>query len=177
MRISATSGVHSMQTHRSTPSRSNGEPAYPDNSGSGNSIRVEDDLRIELGSINGKPLFMWNTPLGGFGWTGTPAVQGPPIGKVSQADLDALRLASSYTRSESEYAYKIVTVVNGLFRLTRPSNLPLSVQRFNDLLIEQSISSDVVHDALKRLGINANETFTVNGQKMRVADSRFVLVS
>lgn len=179
MRISTTSGLNAswFQARRSKPSRLSGERADTYRSSYRSDIRMERDMRIDLGSINGKPFYMWHTPLGGSGWTGTPPVQGPTTGKVSQADIEAVRLASSYTRAESEYAEKIVTVVNGLYRLTQPTKLPLSVQGLNDLLKEHSIDSSIVADALSRLGVNAKEMFSVNGQKMHFSDGKFVLGS
>lgn len=164
------------QAYGSKPSRSDKDFSRSYRPSGNGSIRLESGMRIELGSLNGKPLFMTNRPLGGFGWTGTPPVQGPSTGKVSQADIDATRLARSFTRAESEYAFKISTVVNGLYRLTQPTNLPLSARELNNSLREQSINSDVVADALRRLGANVNEVFSVNGQKMHFSGGQFVLV-
>lgn len=179
MRISTTSEMNASwtQAHRSGPSRLNGERPYTQPSRYGREIRLGSDMRVNLGSINGKPLFMTNTSFGGFffGRTG-PVKAGRPGEKVSQEVIKAARLASSYSRDESEYAHKIATVVNGLYRLAKRTNLPLSIQGLNDLLREHSIDASVVADALRRLGVNANEMFSVNGQKMHVSDGQFILV-
>lgn len=161
-----------LNASRPIPSRT--ASSYADYLGGSNHIRLERGVGIDLGSVNGKPLVVTNYAEGGFAWTGSPAVQGTPIGKVLQADMDVVRLASSFTRTESEYAYKIATVVNGLYRLTQRTRRPLSIQEFNNVLKERSIDSSVVADALGRLGIDINRTFSVNGRKMYVSDGRFV---
>jgi hypothetical protein len=124
------------------------------------SITLDTNTPIDLGTINGKPFEMHIMEGGGFQWSGAIRIKDAE-GKVTPEQAAAAYAAASYTTTEHEQAGQILATINKLYLITKNGQ---STDPFNDFIRSFNISQKDVENALNRLGFNSSEPFTVNGR-------------
>lgn len=132
------------------------------NQGFFQSLNLEANKIINLGSINGKPLDMKIFQNGGFEWSGSPRIFAHSGSQVTPEDAAAAYAASSlYTKNEYEQGSHISAVINRIYLV---ANKVMTTNSFNELIINANISQEEIDQALNRLGFDSSEPFTVNNR-------------
>ncbi len=126
-----------------------------------NSVTLNTNTPIDLGTIDGKPFEMQIMDGGGSEWSGAIRIHAHAGSQVTPEDVAAAYAAHSYTRAEYEEGDHVSAVVTYLYMMTKGV---MSTDAVNSALRQTNITPSEVNDALNRLGLNSNEPFTVNGQ-------------
>ncbi len=128
------------------------------------SIILEANKQIDLGTIDGKPFKMKLFIDGGFEWSGGLFLKAPQGGsKVSPEHAAAAYAFDSYTRAEREKAQDIGGVICALYQVT---NRGQKTSFFNSFINNsgKKFLPEETKDALGLIGINPDKPFTINGR-------------
>lgn len=151
--VSSTSGMYGV-TPNQKPSSSDSNNTFKQ------SITLDANTPIDLGTIDGKPFEMQIMEGGGFEWSGNIQIK-KTEGRVTPEQAAAAYAAASYTSAEHEQAGHISATIISIYLMTKDG---LSTDSFNDSIRSSTISQKDVENALNRLGFNPSEPFTVNGR-------------
>lgn len=124
-------------------------------------IKLQADSQINLGTINGKEFDMKINPTGGYQWTGAIQVKYTPDSRVSQESVIAAYAAQQYTREEYNECAQITGVINQLYLIV---DRGWTAERFNDFCDQTKILQTDVESALSRLGLDYSQPFNINGR-------------
>lgn len=125
----------------------------------GQNVTLKAGTELNLQTINGKPYNMTIFEEGGYQWSGAIAVKATNSSVVTLADKMASYAADLYTRAEHTKASKITGVINYLYLITSRG---WSADDFNDFTKQTGISESDVQEALGRLEVDINQSFTIN---------------
>lgn len=124
-------------------------------------LNLETNKTISLGTINGKPFDM-KIFEGGASWTGSQMIRmHPQDARVTDEEMAAAAAFEAYTPDERLTGNSISALINQLYLVAHQG---LGVSTFNNWVETQNKSQDEIKEALQRLGIDSNQTFTINGR-------------
>lgn len=127
------------------------------------SVTLEADKKIDLGTIDDKPFEMRLFQNGGFEWSGGLFLKAPQGGsKVTPEQAAAAYAFDSYTRTEHERANDIGAVICAIYHITNRGQPTSSF--YSAMNNGKKILPEEMEDALGLLGINPDEPFTINGR-------------
>ncbi|HEX7050146.1 MAG TPA: hypothetical protein VF188_08105 [Longimicrobiales bacterium] len=133
------------------------------------SVTLEPGVPFDLGCFNGKAVQIRLLPDGGYEWNGQPRRTPPEPGWVTVDDVLAARAAVVFSREEYQAITPVLGVIRGLYLVTRGI---WSLELLNAYLAEFASPSSA-RDAVRRLGLDPDQPFTVNGYPLRLLGDRF----
>lgn len=155
MNIGAISSNFSLYSKRKPPNYANWKTSNKQ------SITLQADKEINLGTINGRPFEMKIFSEGGFEWSGCRRIKASKAGaRVTAEQRAAARAARSYTYSEHKKADEMCAVINYMYLMQEKG---WASSDLNDCIKEANISQKEIKEAFNRLGIDVDQPFTVNG--------------
>lgn len=129
-----------------------------------NNLTLNYDEIIDLGTVNGKPLKVLAYSDGCFSWGGS-------IGTRKLADSGTpeeaivLRSKSVYNDTDHNMANPYILIVTQLFGITKKV---LSTKNFEETMNFFGNSETTVKEGFKRLGLNPDDIFTINGRSFKL---------
>lgn len=163
MRINSIGGAVAPSIRKSPTRAATEAPGFAETlSGRLQSVSLDENVPIDLGTINGKPIVM-TIGHDGLEWTGGPFMPGPftPGTRVTPEQLAVSQAVARYSTQEHAEVQKTLGIVHRLCLVTR-QGAPASA--FREYVDQMSLTRTDLMTALRRLGLDPESHFTINGR-------------
>lgn len=129
--------------------------------GNSQTITLQADSKIDLGTMNGKEFNMKINPTSGYQWSGAIPIKLTNSSVVTADIAAAVYAAQQYTREEYDECAKITGTIHLLY-LT--ADRGWTAEKFNEICSQTKISQSYIESTLNRLDLDYAKPFSINGR-------------